>query len=300
MNIKWYLAFFLKTVLVVFLLSLTPSAWSQSSADQGGAPVAGNYKGEGSVPTRKFYKGEEETNDYAANYVPKEGKYGGQVFTSELYQGPLEGPGYSPSGTHSLHDGFYMGLQGGYDSYKMHSNINSFVSGVNVFQQNPDLNAVGLTYALLGGFGKVFDNPLYLGAEFFYNYSRANTSQNIGLLEGYVGVYNIKSEILQTYGASFLPGIKLGESVLFFLKGGYTRLETKTYETSGALGLNNGQSNGTNGIHFGLGLEADIYKNWSIRGEYTHVNFEQFTTRLGTAITPSNNQFLVGVILHFI
>lgn len=291
MTIKRQLACFLKTVLIGFFLSQSMLAWAAT-------PPVGSYKGE-APPPRKFYKGEEETHDYAANYVPKESKYSGQVYTSDLYQGPLEGPGYSP-GPRGLHDGFYLGLEGGYDSYKVRSNINSVVGGVSVFQETPELNAVGLTYTLLGGFGRVFDEPLYLGGEFFYNYSRANTSQNVGFFEGNIGIYNIKSEILGTYGVSLTPGIKLGESTLLFIKGGYTRVEMKTYETSPILGLNNGQSNGSNGIHFGLGLEAGIYKNWSVRGEYTHVNFEKFTTRLGTTITPTNNQFLFGVIVHMI
>ncbi|HSW71604.1 MAG TPA: outer membrane beta-barrel protein, partial [Gammaproteobacteria bacterium] len=255
-----------------------------------------SYKGEAPAPIRTLYKGEEETS----HYVPQEGKYGGQVFTSELYQGPIEGPGYLPENSRDLHDGFYMGVAAGYDSYKMRSNIDTLVNGVSVFQQNPELNAVGLSYTLLGGFGRVFDDPLYLGFEFFYNYSRANTSQNVGIFNGQEGIYYLKSVILGTYGASFLPGIKLGRTTLLFLKGGYTRVDVKTYETSAILGINNAQSNGSNGINFGLGLEADIYKNWSIRGEYTHVNFESFSTRLGTEVTPSNNQFMFAVIVHFI
>ena len=247
-----------------------------------------------------MYKGEAETTDYASNYVPKEGKYGGQVYTSDLYQGPLEGPPYTPSEPRSLHDGFYIGAEAGYDSYKMRSNINISRGGLSLFQQTPDLDAVGLSYTLLGGYGRVFDDPLYLGAEFYYNSSQANTSQNIGVLDGFVGVYNIKSLVLGSYGVSLMPGIKLGESALLFIKGGYTRVEAKTYETSGLLGVNNAQSNGVNGVNFGLGFEADMYKNVSVRGEYTHVNCENFTTRVGTRVTPSNNQFMFGVIFHFI
>lgn len=283
----------LRIQFIAALLFLAEFAWAQ-----GAAP--GSYKGEMQPPPRAVYKGEVERTEDAANYVPEEGKYGGQVFTSELYQGPLEELGYTPSGTHSLHDGFYLGAEAGYDSYKMRCNINSIVGGVSVFQQNPELDAVGLTYTLLAGFGKVFDNPLYLGGEFFYNASRANTSENIGLFSGSIGIYNIKTVILNTYGLSLMPGIKLGERALLFLKGGYTRLEAKTYESSTALGLNNGQSNGTNGVHYGLGFEAGLYKNWSIRGEYTHVNFQEYSTRLGTGVTPSNNQFLLGVIFHFV
>jgi len=283
---------FFKTGLTISLLTFSAFAWTQIRDYKNTVPRM-NYKGESPVLVQKFYKGEEE------NYIPQEGKYSGQVFTSELYQGPIEGPGYTPKELRSLHDGFYMGVEAGYDSYKMRSNIDTVIDGVSVFQQNPELNAVGLSYTLLGGYGRVFDDPLYAGLEFFYNDSRANTSQNVGIFDDQEGIYYIKSVILGTYGVSFLPGIKLGDTALLFLKGGYTRLDAKTYETSGVLNINNAQSNGSNGIHFGLGFEVDVCKNWSVRGEYTHVNFQSFTTRLGTRITPSNNQFMFGVILHF-
>ncbi|HSW70777.1 MAG TPA: outer membrane beta-barrel protein, partial [Gammaproteobacteria bacterium] len=287
---KRHPAFFFKAMLSTFLLLLPFFALAETA----------NYKGEAAAPPRKIYKDEVASNDFASAYVPKEGKYGGQVYTSELYQGPLEGPGYSPSGTRSLHDGFYMGAQIGYDSYKMRSNINTVAFGVSVFQQSPELNAVGLSYTALAGFGKVFDDPLYLGFELFYNDSQANTTQNIGIFNSNNNIYYIKSVILNSYGFDLTPGIKLGESVLLFLKAGYSRMDAKTYETSAALNINNAESNGSNGFNIGLGLEADIYKNWSIRGEYTHTNFQQFTTSLGTGITPANNQFMFGVVLHFI
>lgn len=292
MNKQRRLAFIVKSVLMGSLLSLSTLALADDK----------NYKGENSSPppARKIYKGEEETTDYASNYVPNEGKYGGQVYTSDLYQGPVEGPGYNPAETRSLHDGFYVGIEAGYDSYKMRTNINTMAGGISVFQQTPDLDAVGLSYTLVGGYGRVFDNPLYLGAEVYYNNSQANTSQNVGILNGQVGIYNIKSLALGSYGLSLTPGVKLGDTALLFLKGGYTRVEAKTYETSAFLGVNNAQSNGVNGINFGLGFEVDMYKNWSVRGEYTHVNCENFTTRVGTRITPSNNQFMFGVFFHLV
>lgn len=283
---NWQLAYPLKALLITLLFVLTGVATAQNA-------VPKNYKGDVSTG-EKFYKGVVASPPDTANYVPREAKYGGQVYTSDLYQGPIEDSGYSPSEPRSLHDGFYMGAEIGYDSYNMSTKINTTIGGVSVFQQTPDLNAVGLSYTALAGYGRVFDDPLYLGAELFYNSSQATTSQNV------VGIYNIKSLVLNSYGASFLPGIKLGTSTLLFLKAGYTRVDAKTYETSSSLGVNNAQPNGVNGIHYGLGFESTIYQNWSARGEYTHINCKSFTTSVGTKITPSDNQFMFGVILHFI
>ncbi len=255
---------------------------------------------QGSPPPRKFYKGEIESNNYASTVIPNEGKYGGQVYDSTLYHGEIQGPGYSPTSARSLHDGFYMGVELGYDSYKVRDSINVVRRGISIFQQNPELNAVGTAYTVVAGYGRYFDWPLYIGAEFFYNYSLANTSENVGLFNGINGVYYVKSEIQGTYGASFMPGIKLSEGTLFYLKGGYTRLELKTYESSAALHINNAQSNGVNGLHWGLGLEANLYKNWSLRGEYTHLNGENFQTRAGSTMTPSDNQFMLGLLFHLL
>lgn len=213
------------------------------------------------------------------------------------FQKEIPGPGAAvpPPTFNNLHDGFYMGLAGGYDSYKMRHNVD-IDNGV--FQQNVELNAVGFSYALIGGFGLYFDPPLYWGAEFFYNYSVANASQIVDIYNT-EDIYYVKSVILGTYGLSFMPGIKLSDSTLFYLKGGYTRLDVKTYETAQVFGINNAQSNGVNGFHFGLGLEANIYKHWSMRGEYTHLSCQSFRTHVNTQVTPSNNQFMVGLIFHF-
>lgn len=266
--------------------------------------AAASYKGEvaaapSSSQARFFYKGEMDNNRYASAVVP-EAKYGGRIYDSTLYQGEIQGSGYSPKTKHSLHDGFYLGAEVGYDSYKVRESINLMQNGVSLFQQNPELNAVGVSYTLLAGYGRYFDPPLYLGAEIFYNVSQANTSQNVGIFNGQTGVYYVKAVVQDSYGASLIPGVKLSDNTLLYLKGGYTRLDMRNYETSVALGVNNAQSGGANGIHWGLGLQTNLYKNWSLRGEYTHLNAQNFKTSVGTTVTPSDNQFMLGFIFHFI
>lgn len=293
MNIQQFVASILKTSVISTALVTSLCAYA-------GSP---SYKGDSasnSVMIERAYKGESEPSEYAMMAAPSVGKYGGQVYDSDLYGGSLSGPGYSLASTRSLHDGFYVGLEAGYDSYKVRNNINTIQGGSSVFQESPELNAVGMSYSFVGGFGRYFDPPLYIGTELFYNTSQANTTANIGLYNGQSGIYNIQSNIVNSYGGNLVPGIKLNDSTLFYLKGGYTRLEVRTYETSGALSVNNAQSNGVNGFHFGLGLEVNLYKNWSVRGEYTHLNCGNFTTTTGTRVSPSDNQVMFGVIFHVV
>jgi hypothetical protein len=50
----------------------------------------------------------------------------------------------------ALHDGFYTGLQGGYDSYRIRQKIN-LTGGIT---SNPVLNATGVAGGIFVGYGK--------------------------------------------------------------------------------------------------------------------------------------------------
>jgi opacity protein-like surface antigen len=286
-----------KTLITLWLSFLTfPYLVHAEPVAEAATATSKPYKGE-SAPQPKA-EASSAIDIYKDNpeeaITPPEAKYSGQVYTSDFYQGALQQSDYSVYSDHSLHDGFYLGLEAGYDFYKIRNSIDD-----GAWQRNPDLSTVGMSYAALGGFGKYFDAPLYMGIEIFYNYSRAASDNNVGGNGGDSDIdYRVKSVILGTYGASFMPGIKLSDSTLFYLKGGYTRIDMKTYETSDTLSLNNAQSNGVNGVHFGLGLEANIYRNLSVRGEYTHTNAQNFKTLTGTVVTPTNNQVMLGLIVH--
>jgi len=254
---------------------------------------AADLKGEAPPPPRKIYKGEIESTDYGNAVIPG---FAPAIYTSEMYHGDLEGADYYPPTDYSLHDGFYLGIQGGYDSYKIRESINIVAGGATVFGQNPQLSAVGGTGTLFGGYGRYFDEPLYIAAEIFYNVPSATTTQ---IVNSDVASYYLRTLVQNTYGLSFLPGLKLYNSTMIYLRLGYTRLQIKTYEASSALDINNAQQNGLNAIHYGLGLEVDIFRNFSLRGDYTYINGRSITTATGTMVTPSDNQFLIGLNFHF-
>lgn len=247
----------------------------------------------------KVDKNELDTLADANNHLPSESKYSGQVFNSYLYQNELSTASYRPYTDRSLHDGLYLAVAGGYDAYEMQTTLDVRQNGLSLFKQKPLLSASGTSYSLIGGYGRYVDEPLYIGFEAFYNHSHANTSQNIASYQGIEGVYHLKSLMTGTYGISLLPGIKLSDSTLFYVKTGYARITSKTFESSDTLALNNVHSHEVNAIQYGAGLETAIYQNWSIRGEYVHLNGQRFTTPVGTQITYSDNQFMLGILYHF-
>jgi len=297
----------LKILLMISIFSFSPLVWADdptsapetsSAADQVAANPAPSNPA--ATSSHKSYKGEMEANNHAV--VPQSmPKYAGQVYLSDSFPSmPEDKIPELPSGT-PLHDGFYIGGLFGFDSYQMLTKVNINVLGVSSISQNPQLNAQGMTYTLVGGYGRVFDDPLYMGAEIFYNYSRADTSQNISAsILGVGDTYSIKTLVQGSYGINLIPGFKMGRSTLLYLKTGYSQIETKTYETLAALGINTSRSTGVSGINLGLGFEVAVYMNMSLRAEYTHIYAKSFTTPTGTKITPSDNQFMVGLNLHFV
>jgi opacity protein-like surface antigen len=68
--------------------------------------------------------------------------------------------------------------------------------------------------------------------------------------------------------------------------------------TTGAM-VSASKTNTSGGFNFGLGLETLIVTNWSVRTEYSHTWYNDFTGRLGTKFGPSDNLFMLGLLYHF-
>ncbi|HSW71494.1 MAG TPA: outer membrane beta-barrel protein [Gammaproteobacteria bacterium] len=229
------------------------------------------------APRRHYYKGEMIPKAVAAPARP-----------------------YPPMSPIVLNDGPYVGIAAGYDSYKVQQY--SQFTGTTNLTFNPTINATGLIGAILAGYGHYFSNALYLGFEAFLNVSQAYQSTNIAISDSTDNInYNAKFFVSTGYGANLLPGIKLSDSALAFLRLGFQVARLRGQENitdNGVLRVSN-TSSWSGGFDYGLGFEEAMVENLSLRGEYVHTDYRSFTGTFGTQYSPSNNQFLLTLLYHF-
>lgn len=197
----------------------------------------------------------------------------------------------------ALMDGLYLGGQLGYDTYNVKENI-SLVSGA--VAADPNINANGFVGGLFLGYGKYFREWYYLGGEIIGNVSNASASWTGSLTT--VTSYYSKVTVNSTYGLALIPGIKLSQSTLTYLKFGYNRANIKYQESISAPDTSNSTTGTVGGYSYGLGMETLITGNWSLRGEYTYTNYGSFNSTLSstatTGVNPSDNQLMVGLLYH--
>lgn len=190
-----------------------------------------------------------------------------------------------------LRDGFYIGAQVGYDSYRVRENQSDTIGGVAI-SSNPAVNAIGFVGGVLAGYGQYVNDYLYLGAEIFINGSDAEENHS-------VNTYNAKVTANTAWGISFLPGYKLNNDSLLYVRLGYNQTQLKVQESTATLA--GSKTNTSSGFNYGLGIETMLYQNWSVRAEYTHTNYNSFTSGgpFSSKISPSDNQGMFAVLYHF-
>lgn len=212
----------------------------------------------------------------------------------------------------TLNDGFYVGLAAGYDSYRVAQDIFINLSELDPdlglaesVSRDPVLNATGVVGGGFLGYGKYFSQlyNTYLGLEIFGNWSGAQTdSEDKFTNAGGSSVIKNEINIKNNYGISVLPGIKLFNTALLYVRLGYnwSNIEVKEiFKDEDGDVVSFKDTNTPGGFNYGLGIEAGFMENWSVRAEYTHTDYNDFDTDLGTEITPADNQFMFGVIYHF-
>lgn len=198
--------------------------------------------------------------------------------------------------TPMLMDGFYVGAQAGYQTANMGENISITSGTVNA---NPSVAVNGWLGGLFLGYGTTWNNLYYLGGEIFGNY--ADSSQGWDATLNTTN-YGSNAEMNSSYGLALLPGLKLTDTTLTYIRLGYTWANFKYSETASGIGSAS-NSNTEGGFTYGVGMETLITGNWSLRGEYTYTNYNNFSTSMNatssSSINPSASQYTLGVIYHF-
>lgn len=225
------------------------------------------------------------TNVYAAKNFKGEGSYKGE-------------PAPMPAPCLVLKDGFYLGAQLGYDSYRVNRNVNGTAGGITVTSSGVT-NATGAVGGLLAGYGQYFD-MFYIGGEIFINTSDASQGSSSTSTSGPTSASS-SFKVGTSYGISLLPGLKVNDSSLLYVRLGYNEASLKGSSTFTGAGttVSGSKSSYRGGFNYGLGMETAFYPNWSVRGEYTHTNYGSFTDSIGTKWSPSDNQGMLALIYHF-
>lgn len=219
------------------------------------------------------------------------------------YKGDFKGEACPPPPM--LMSGFYVGAQVGYDAYKIQRN-QVLPLGPNVLSASNSAGAFGWVGGLMAGYGTVLNNWFYLGAEVFGSFSDAEGTTAANIAGPGALTDNITTTVHGSYGIGLLPGVKIAENYLGYIRLGWNRAnlrEQVNVIVPGVLNQTATRSNNSNGFVFGVGMEALLVDNWSIRGEYNHTWYESFTVTnpiIGTCkVTPSDNQYMLGLLYHF-
>lgn len=197
----------------------------------------------------------------------------------------------------SLKDGIYLGGQAGYDAYRIRQSI----TGVGSY--STAASATGWMGGLFVGYGQYFSDFYYLGGEFLGNYNGGN-NHTFTMADNDGDVATQKFKAKGTWGISFLPGLKLNNASLGYLRLGYdwTKFEASDSAADAGVSVSGSKNSTQGGWDFGVGIETLVYQNWSVRTEYNHVWYQSFNFDAGPAsetFNPSDNQFTLGVLYHF-
>lgn len=235
-------------------------------------------------------------------------------YKGENYKGEAMAPCPTPL---TLKDGFYLGAQLGYDSYRIRNNVSANNTAfaapgtAESFSTNPALNSTGWVGGIFGGYGQYFNEWYYLAGELFVDTSGASSSTTATHnFNGTVDTLYAKNSVGTSWGVSLLPGLKLNDASLLYVRLGYNQARIKGQASASINNVQVGSVSKTSwrgGFNYGLGIESTFYPNWSVRTEYTHTNYGSFSNNVTLAgvgvananYSPSDNQFMVGLNYHF-
>ena len=116
-----------------------------------------------------------------------------------------------------LKDGFYLGAQVGYDSYRVRTSINN-PNGL-ALTANPVQNVSSWVGGLFLGYGQYLTDLFYLGGEVFGTLNGG--SQRLTVFNPTLGTFNSKFETNNSYGLALLPGVRLNDTSLGYLRFGF-------------------------------------------------------------------------------
>ncbi len=160
--------------------------------------------------------------------------------------------------------------------------------------KNTNFSPKGVHGGIFAGYGDLVSESIYLGGEIFADLSSANTGNhnidNVGTTARLRTTYS--------YGASFIPGVKIGADTMVYAKVGVVRTRFELNQNPSPSIVNYPSENTVTGGQLGLGVQTGLTKCVALRGEYVYSKYSKFNAN-SNRISPSNNQFNVGLVYNF-
>ncbi|OJX12242.1 MAG: hypothetical protein BGO77_03585 [Caedibacter sp. 37-49] len=177
--------------------------------------------------------------------------------------------------------GFYVGGQLGYGSGKSEWNSRSAVAGEN-FARKTDLGTRGIVGGLHVGFGKEFNNKMYLGLEAFGNLSKTEGKERslIGNTRFYA-----KAKRKNEFGAALRPGFVCGNALLYVKAGvSSAKWEYRSAWSQNAV-VTERQNTSKHRIAFvpGIGVSMLVSEHVIVGVEATHTIYKKQSAPMRTA-----------------
>jgi opacity protein-like surface antigen len=155
--------------------------------------------------------------------------------------------------------------------------------------------ATGENFGLLGGYGILFRERFYLGAEGFLNASVARTGSKAIDAAGTA----VKMRTPYTYGVSIMPGVHITTDTMLFGRAGIVSSRFDITETPITPAVSSTTSNNVIGSQLGLGMALSLSKTLDLRGEYDYSHYQTFTA-YGNKISPYTYQLFASFAYKFV
>jgi len=182
-------------------------------------------------------------------------------------------------------NGAYLGIQGG---PLFGATEGTWTNGTDTVTLD-GVSQEGMAVGGFVGYGRVTNN-LYMGAQVDWTHSNAETKATLNTNSATLTLDNVLS-------AAGRIGFLFTPKAMFYGKIAYSRLE---WELSTTLGLADDDSE--NGIAYGVGMEAFLSDNLTLRSELTLANYKDVTIKQGSetvTLDPRTLLATIGIAYHF-
>jgi outer membrane immunogenic protein len=158
--------------------------------------------------------------------------------------------------------GLYVGVQVGHDNAKSET---SWTDGIGTLELD-GFSGSGIEGGAFVGYGGL-EGQLYWGAEAFAGYSSAEFNAS----DDYFSV-STQTEMGLNYGVAMRLGVVATDNVLFYAK---ALLQNTNFEQTVSPGGSGDKT--LTGIGVGGGIEVALWPKTSLRLEYSHTSYEDFS-----------------------